>query len=75
MQDIEDVIIADGWNKTTKLLITANGSLPGPDIILYQNQRITILVKNMLINEAVTIHWHGIDQLNWPAMDGVAFVT
>ena len=32
IQDIDDVIIADGWNKT-KLFINANGSLPGPDIM------------------------------------------
>ncbi|CAC5359437.1 unnamed protein product [Mytilus coruscus] len=49
--------------------------MPGPSIIIYENQKITILVKNHMINEAVTIHWHGIDQLGWPAMDGVAFVS
>uniref|UniRef100_A0A8W8NX73 Uncharacterized protein n=1 Tax=Magallana gigas TaxID=29159 RepID=A0A8W8NX73_MAGGI len=71
---IENVITADGWN-TTLPLLTANKSMPGPPIFLYQNQTITIIVQNNLINEAVTIHWHGIDQLGWPAMDGVAFVT
>nr|XP_022287033.1 LOW QUALITY PROTEIN: L-ascorbate oxidase-like [Crassostrea virginica] len=49
--------------------------MPGPTIFLYENQTITIIVQNNLINEPVTIHWHGIDQLGWPAMDGVAFVT
>ncbi|CAC5359431.1 unnamed protein product [Mytilus coruscus] len=71
---IDDIITTDGWNHTRHLL-TANGSMPGPPIIIYQNQTITILVKNHMINEAVTIHWHGIDQLGWPAMDGVAFVS
>lgn len=71
---IENVISADGWNTTLKL-ITANQSMPGPPIFLYENQKITIIVQNNLLNEAITIHWHGIDQLGWPAMDGVAFVT
>lgn len=68
------MLSADGWNET-KHLITANGSMPGPDIIVYQNQTITIIIRNKLINEAVTIHWHGIDQLGSPAMDGTAFIT
>lgn len=71
---IENVITADGSN-TTMQLITANQSMPGPSIFLYENQKITVIVKNNLLNEAITIHWHGIDQLGWPAMDGVAFVT
>ncbi|XP_056014174.1 uncharacterized protein LOC125673438 [Ostrea edulis] len=71
---ISNVISADGWNETRRL-VTANGTMPGPPIYLYQNQTITVIVTNNLINEAVTIHWHGIDQLGWPAMDGVAFVT
>ncbi|CAG2231723.1 unnamed protein product [Mytilus edulis] len=71
---IDDIITADGWNHT-RHLITANGSMPGPSIIIYENQKITIIVKNHMINEAVTIHWHGIDQYQWPAMDGVAFVS
>lgn len=71
---IENVITADGSNTTLKL-ITANQSMPGPSIFLYENQKITIIVQNNLLNEAITIHWHGIDQLGWPAMDGVAFVT
>ncbi|XP_063437577.1 uncharacterized protein LOC134718785 [Mytilus trossulus] len=71
---VDDIITADGWNQT-RHLITANGSMPGPSIIIYENQKITILVTNNMINEAVTIHWHGIDQLGHPAMDGVAFVS
>ncbi|VDI03356.1 Hypothetical predicted protein [Mytilus galloprovincialis] len=71
---IDDIITADGWNHT-RHLITANSSMPGPSIIIYENQKITIIVKNHMINEAVTIHWHGIDQHKWPAMDGVAFVS
>ena len=71
---IDDIISADGWN-LTRNLITANGTMPGPSIFIYENQTITIIVNNLLINEVVTIHWHGIDQLEHPAMDGVAFVS
>ncbi|XP_076079980.1 uncharacterized protein LOC143050746 [Mytilus galloprovincialis] len=71
---IYNIISADGWN-LTRNLITANGTMPGPSIFIYQNQTITVIVNNLLINEAVTIHWHGIDQLKHPAMDGVAFVS
>ncbi|CAG2217335.1 unnamed protein product [Mytilus edulis] len=70
----DNVISADGWN-LTRNLITANGTMPGPTIFIYQNQTITILVNNLLINETVTVHWHGIDQLAHPAMDGVAYLS
>ena len=68
------ITTADGFRKTRKL-ITANGTMPGPDIIIYENQKITVIVKNNLFNEDVTVHWHGIDQLTWPFMDGVSFIT
>ncbi|CAC5370612.1 unnamed protein product [Mytilus coruscus] len=70
----QDIISADGWN-LTRNLITANGTMPGPSIFIYKSQTITIIVNNLLINEAVTIHWHGIDQFEHPGMDGVAFLS
>lgn len=72
--DVNSVVTADGWNMTRKL-ITANGTMPGPDIIVHQNQTITIVVYNHLLSEEVSIHWHGIEQFGTPAMDGVPFVT
>ena len=71
---LQGVITADGWNVTRKL-ITANGTMPGPDIIVHQNQKITIIVHNHLLSEGITIHWHGIEQFGTPAMDGTPFVT
>ena len=68
------VITLDGYPSQRKLIV-ANGTMPGPPIILYQNQKITIVVKNNLHNEGVTIHWHGIEQIGYPFMDGVSFVT
>ncbi|XP_062575775.1 uncharacterized protein LOC134237656 [Saccostrea cucullata] len=54
----ECVNTADGWNLTTTNLLTANGKMPGPNIVVYQNQKIIIKVKNKLMNE-----------FGWPAMD------
>lgn len=34
--DANNINTADGWNLTRKL-ITANGTMPGPDIIVHQN--------------------------------------
>ena len=65
---------ADGYPSPRKLIL-ANGTFPGPPIVLYQNQKITVIVKNNLLNEGVSIHWHGIDQTTSPFMDGVSFVT
>ena len=70
----DSVITADGWNVTRKL-ITANGTMPGPDIIVHQNQKITVIVYNHLLSEGITIHWHGIEQFGTPHMDGTPFVT
>lgn len=53
--DANSINTADGWNMTRKL-ITANGTMPGPDIIVYQNQKITIVVYNHLLSEEVSIH-------------------
>lgn len=72
--DANNINTADGWN-LTRMLITANGTMPGPDIIVHQNQKITIVVYNHLLSEEVSVHWHGIEQFGTPAMDGVSFVT
>ena len=58
----EPITSADGFHIPRKLIV-ANGTMPGPSIVIYENQTITIFLKNKLFNEAVTIHWHGIDQL------------
>ena len=65
---------ADGVTRPSKLIV-ANGTMPGPPIILFEKQTISIIVHNELYNEAVTIHWHGVDQHHTPFMDGVPFLT
>lgn len=70
----QEVITADGWEEP-RLVAVVNGSLPGPDIIVYENQTVTVYVKNHLRSVAVTIHWHGLHQTMTPWMDGVPYVT
>ena len=65
---------ANGLTQPRRLIV-ANDTLPGPQIVLYEKQTITIIVHNALLNEAVAIHWHGIDQHHTPFMDVVEFLT
>ncbi|XP_059153453.1 uncharacterized protein LOC131939263 [Physella acuta] len=72
--DSEKVITADAFMDPL-LVITANGTMPGPPIEVYEGQTITVHVRNDLISDAVTVHWHGLHQVKTPWMDGVPFVT
>ena len=49
-----------------------NDSAPGPEIRVRQGDRLRVTVENGL-DEATTIHWHGIRLPN--AMDGVPYIT
>lgn len=71
---IEDVITADGW-ENNRLVVVANETLPGPDVIVFEGQTVIIHVKNSLLSDTVTIHWHGLHQSGTPFMDGVPFVS
>lgn len=70
----DDVITADGWEKH-RVVIVANGTLPGPTITAYEDQILVIHVRNKLYSDTVSIHWHGLPQKDTPYMDGVSFVT
>ncbi|WAR03598.1 ASO-like protein, partial [Mya arenaria] len=70
----DNVITGDGW-ETPKLITAVNGKFPGPDIIVYEGQKVVVFVKNRLTSQAVTIHWHGLHQEGTPWMDGVPYVT
>ncbi|KAJ8301522.1 hypothetical protein KUTeg_020509 [Tegillarca granosa] len=71
---VDEVITADGW-ESQRLVIVANNTMPGPPIILYEGQKITIHVFNHLQSDTVSIHWHGLPQEGTPYMDGVGFVS
>ena len=61
--------------KTYRLIIAVNGQVPGPTIIVHEEQIVVINVKNNLTTEGISIHWHGLHQMNTPWMDGVGQVT
>lgn len=71
---VAEVITADGW-EGSRLLVVANGSMPGPPIIVYEGQTVIVHVTNHLKSEQVSIHWHGLAQTGTPYMDGVPFLS
>lgn len=71
-QELEDVSMTDGYYK---MIYTINGQYPGPSIVVYQGQKVKVVVKNKLLSEGVTIHWHGITQRGTPWMDGVGSLS
>ena len=60
---------------TYRMYIAVNGQIPGPTLIVTEDQKVYVNVSNQLTNEGVTIHWHGMHQKGRPYMDGVAFIT
>ena len=62
----KDCISADGVKRVVKVV---NRMLPGPNIIVCQNDKLLINVENrMNTYEATSIHWHGLRQLGSPDM-------
>lgn len=68
-----DAHFVDG--KTYRLAIAVNGLIPGPTLIADEGQEVTINVENRLASEGISVHWHGIHQINTPWMDGVGLIT
>ena len=62
-------ITVDGM--TFRSVLTLNGLIPGPNLIVYEGQTIVAYVTNMLSSDTISIHWHGMHQRNTPWMDGV----
>lgn len=58
-----------------KLVMTINGLYPPPTIIAQQGDTIVVEVKNSLLTEVLSIHWHGIRQIGTPWSDGTGGVT
>ena len=57
--------------KTFRSVITVNGLIPSPNLIVYEGQTIVAYVTNKLSSDTISIHWHGMHQRNTPWMDGV----
>ncbi len=60
---------------TYRLFIAVNGRIPGPTLVVEENQIVIVKVINKLTSEGITVHWHGMHQRKTPWMDGVAFVS
>ena len=61
--------------KTYRPFIAVNGRSPGPTLIVTENQRVIINVKNNIRGQVITIHWHGQLLQDTPWMDGVPFIS
>ncbi|KAE8039257.1 hypothetical protein FH972_011685 [Carpinus fangiana] len=57
-----------------KSIVTVNGQFPGPRIVAREGDRLLIKVVNHVHNN-ISIHWHGIRQLQTGWADGPAYVT
>ncbi|KAG6631617.1 hypothetical protein CIPAW_13G103400 [Carya illinoinensis] len=58
----------------TKSIVTINGQFPGPRIVAREGDHLLIKVANHVQNN-ISIHWHGIRQLQTGWADGPAYVT
>ncbi|KAL3750847.1 hypothetical protein ACJRO7_011783 [Eucalyptus globulus] len=57
-----------------KSMVTINGKFPGPRVIAREGDRLLIEVVNHVPNN-ISIHWHGVRQLQSGWADGPAYVT
>ena len=74
--DVSECTPAHTLDGTTfKSIIGVNGQVPGPVLIVWENQTIVANVSNELQLETVSIHWHGMVQRNTYFMDGVHHIT
>ncbi|XP_044504743.1 laccase-17-like [Mangifera indica] len=58
----------------TKSIVSVNGRFPGPRIVAREGDRLLIKVVNHVQNN-ISIHWHGIRQLQSGWADGPAYIT
>lgn len=65
-------ISADGMKRSISVV---NRMMPGPSIEVCLNDTVIVDVKNRLMSEGTSIHWHGMHQRNSPFMDGVPHVS
>ena len=61
--------------RTYRPCIAVNGQVPGPSLVVYEDQVVVVNVINALLTETVSLHWHGMDQMNTPWMDGAIHVS
>ncbi|KAK9154326.1 hypothetical protein Sjap_001806 [Stephania japonica] len=59
---------------SSKSIVTVNGKFPGPRIVTREGDRLVIKVVNH-VQYNVTIHWHGVRQLQSGWADGPSYIT
>ncbi|XP_017843672.2 uncharacterized protein LOC108600530 isoform X2 [Drosophila busckii] len=65
-------VLGDGLQRS---ITVVNRMMPGPVIEVCEGDQIVVDVKNNLLGESTTIHWHGLHQKKTPYMDGVPHIT
>ena len=73
LPDCTEAATVDG--RTFRPYIAINGQIPGPTIIVTNNQTIVVNVINTLRAQGITLHWHGLFLRNTPWMDGTGFIS
>ena len=68
-----DAFTVDG--NSFRSILTINSRFPGPTLIVPNNSIVVVDVSNTLDSESISIHWHGMHQMNTPWMDGVEHIT
>ncbi|KAI1634228.1 putative multicopper oxidase [Biscogniauxia mediterranea] len=58
-----------------RMVLTVNGSVPGPTIFADWGDNVVVHVRNALQNNGTSIHWHGLRQNYTTQHDGVASIT
>ncbi|PHU16108.1 Laccase-17 [Capsicum chinense] len=58
----------------TKTIVTVNGKFPGPRVVAREGDRLVVRVVNHVSNN-VSLHWHGIRQVQSGWADGPAYIT
>ena len=59
----------------SKVHVTANGTIPGPAIVVDEGDWVEIAVSNRMATKETTMHWHGQLQVMTPFQDGVPSMT
>jgi L-ascorbate oxidase len=60
---------------TTRLIVSANDTVPGPELRIILGECVQVNIHNELAGEGVTIHYHGIAMKGTPWDDGTSFVS
>ena len=56
ISEINQSVTSDG---NGGFLYAINGQFPGPTMTVYEGQEVAVKVTNLLNQETLTIHWHG----------------